>query len=276
MKLGITNTAYNASYENPEGYLKMREHGYECADFQGLADKNSEYYRDSDLLRREREAADDAGISFSQLHGIWPAYETSIEGLREKRDHLIWAIKHAHLLRCKRIVYHPDMPLGFDTDGEEIYKSNLETVKLLLPFAEEAGVTLCIENMPFVAAQFSRVHKMAELVEEVDHPLFKMCLDTGHAAVFGDDCGDAVRRIGKNLSALHVHDNDGTADQHLMPYRGVINWENFLSTLGEVGFDGVFSFEASPKKTLPPEELEKARIELARLGKKMISDAENG
>ena len=100
MKLGITNSAYEASYENPNGYLKMREHGYECADFQGLADKNSVYYRDSALLCRERKAADAAGISFSQLHGIWPAYETSKEGLCEKREHLIWAIKHAHLLGC--------------------------------------------------------------------------------------------------------------------------------------------------------------------------------
>ena len=162
------------------------------------------------------------------------------------------------------------MPLGFDKDGIEIYKSNLETAKFLLPYAEAQGLMICIENMPFTAAQFSRVYKMAELVEEVNHPLFKMCLDTGHAAVFGDGCGDTVRRIGKNLAALHVHDNDGTTDQHLLPYRGVINWEEFLSALGEVGFDGVFSFETAPKRTLPPDELEKARCELANLGKAMI------
>ena len=71
MKLGITNTAYDASYKNPEGYLKMREHGYDCADFQGLADKNSEYYKDKELLAREKATADAAGIKFSQLHGIF-------------------------------------------------------------------------------------------------------------------------------------------------------------------------------------------------------------
>lgn len=274
MKLGITNTAYNASYQNPQGYIKMREHGYECADFQGLADKNSEYYKDKNLLSREKEAADAAGIRFSQLHGIWPAYETTPEGLIEKRDHLIWAIENAHLLGCERIVYHPDMPLGFDTDGPQIYESNLETAKFLLPYAEKHNVTLCIENMPFVAAQFSRVHKMAKLVEEVNHPLFKMCFDTGHSAVFDDDCGESVRMIGKNLAALHVHDNDGTADQHRLPYLGVINWDGFLKALGEIGFDGTLSFEASPKKTLPEDELEEARINLANLGKKMILEAQ--
>lgn len=273
MKLGITNTAYDASYNNPEGYLKMREHGYECADFQGLADKNSEYYKNKDLLAKEKAAADAAGIKFSQLHGIWPAYETTPEGLKEKREHLIWAIENAHLLGCERVVYHPDMPLGFDADGEEIYRSNLETAKVLLPYAKKHNVTVCIENMPFTAAQFSRACRMIELVEEIDHPLFKMCLDTGHVAVFGDDCGEAVKRIGKHLAALHVHDNDGTADQHILPYLGVINWEGFVKALGEIGFSGTLSFETAPKKNLPKDELEAARIKLAQLGMKMIADA---
>ena len=165
------------------------------------------------------------------------------------------------------------MPLGFDADGEEIYRSNLETAKALLPYAKKHNVTVCIENMPFTAAQFSRACRMIELVEEIDHPLFKMCLDTGHVAVFGDDCGEAVKRIGKHLAALHVHDNNGTADQHILPYLGVINWEGFVKALGEIGFSGTLSFETAPKKILPKDELEAARIKLAQLGMKMIADA---
>ena len=271
MKLGITNTAYDATWKNPSGYLKMREHGYECADFQGLLNKDSDYYHNTDLLLREYAAAEAAGISFSQLHGIWPTDDSTEAGRTEKAEHLAWAIEHAHLLHCTRVVYHPDMPLGWFADDEAlVYRSNLAMIRRLLPTAEKHGVCVCIENMPMTKIGFSRVERMMELVHEIDHPLFGMCLDTGHVAVFGEQPADAVRLIGDKLFALHVHDNDGTADQHRLPGTGIVDFDSFRAALHEAGFDGTFSFETSPSGQLPPTEREAALIELAAFGKRMI------
>ncbi|MBQ8173853.1 MAG: sugar phosphate isomerase/epimerase [Clostridia bacterium] len=271
MKLGITNNAYNATWENPDGYRKMREHGYEYADFQELTNRRSPYYTDRTLVYREREAAEAAGVHFYQLHSLWPTRETTEEGWEEKVHYMEMALEIAPLLGCPRVVFHSDMPLGWDKDDEELaWHSNERFVTRVLPAAERANVILCIENMPMKALSFSRVENMIRLVEQFDHPLFGMCLDTGHAAVFGDDCGDAVRRIGRHLQALHVHDNDGSADQHLLPGQGVIDWERFRVSLHEVGFDGSFSFETAPSRELPPAERETAFLSLAAFGKRMI------
>lgn len=271
MKLGIVNTAYGASFENPDGYRAMRAHGYECADFQYLTDKNSPYYQNADLLRRERAAAEAAGIVFSQLHSLWPTHETTEKGLEEKILYMEKAIEIAPLLGCPRVVFHSEMPLGWDTDDEALaWRANERFIARVLPAAERANVILCLENMPMKALSFSRVENMIRMVEQFDHPLLGMCFDTGHAAVFGDDCGDAVRRIGRHLQALHVHDNDGTADQHRLPGDGVIDWERFRVALHEVGFDGTFSFETSPARELPPAEREKALLSLAAFGKYMM------
>ena len=273
MKLGIVNTAYGASYQNPDGYRRMRAHGYECTDFQGLVGLDSPYYTDLDLIRREREAARAAGIRFSQLHSLWPTHETTAEGVEEKVIYMEKALEIARLLDCPRVVFHSEMPLGWDTDDEALaWRANERFIARVLPAAERTNVILCLENMPMKALSFSRVENMIRMVEQFDHPLLGMCLDTGHAAVFGDDCGDAVRRIGRYLQALHIHDNDGTADQHRLPGDGIIDWERLRLALHEAHFTGSFSFECSPPRTLPDAEREKALLSLAEFGKRMIGD----
>lgn len=271
MKLGIINTAYGASFENPDGYRQMKAHGYDYTDFQGLADFDSPYYTNPDLALREREAAEAAGIRFSQLHSLWPTHETTAEGLEEKVRYMEKALEIAPLLGCPRVVFHSEMPLGWDTDDEALaWRANERFIARVLPAAERANVILCLENMPMKALSFSRVENMIRMVEQFDHPLLGMCFDTGHAAVFGDDCADAVRRIGRYLQALHIHDNDGTADQHRLPGDGIIDWERLRVALREVGFDGAFSFETELSRDLPPAEREAALLSLAAFGKHMI------
>lgn len=54
-----------------------------------------------------------------------------------------------------------------------------------------------------------------------------MCFDTGHANLFHDDIAADVRLLDKDLACLHVHDNKGNWDQHLIPYQGNIKWDEF-------------------------------------------------
>lgn len=49
--------------------------------------------------------------------------------------------------------------------------------------------------------------------------------------------------LGKRIKALHIHDNNGATDQHLMPYVGTINWDDFCNSLHDIGYDGDLSFE---------------------------------
>jgi len=49
-------------------------------------------------------------------------------------------------------------------------------------------------------------------------------LDIGHAKVNGEDWGEFVTEFGHRIQVCHLHDNDGTADQHRpMPdYQSVV------------------------------------------------------
>ena len=120
-------------------------------------------------------------------------------------------------------------------------------------------VTICLENMPFRRGySLSSPAAIADLIREVNDPALAMCLDTGHANVRADwqSPAESMRAYSQTIKALHVHDNGGEHDEHLLPYCGTIDWADFSAALREVKFGGCFSLECTPSKQLPIEILE--------------------
>ena len=98
-----------------------------------------------------------------------------------------------------------------------------------------------------------------------------MLFRSGHSNFCGEKPADAVRLVGgEYLGSLHVHDNDGKADQHLRPGFGNIDWVDFSNALAEIGFEGSVNFETSVPASIPNgEERDAQEIELANWGLKI-------
>lgn len=47
--------------------------------------------------------------------------------------------------------------------------------------------------------------------------------------------------------ALHLHDNDGTADWHALPFSGNIDWENIKAKLKSADYRGSIALEVDNK-----------------------------
>ena len=135
----------------------------------------------------------------------------------------------------------------------ETHKLNLEFMGKLLPTAKEEGITVCLENMPFLDFSLSSPADILGLIKEIDDPSFAMCLDTGHANMCKDwhTPAQAIRNYSDLIKVLHVHDNKGNRDDHLAPFCGTINWKEFSTALYESRFDGVLSLECAPSGKLP-------------------------
>ena len=63
-------------------------------------------------------------------------------------------------------------------------------------------------------------------------------------------CARTVREYGQYIKVLHVHDNRGKRDEHLIPFYGSIDWKDFSTALRECAFDGVISLECAPSSKL--------------------------
>ena len=107
--------------------------------------------------------------------------------------------------------------------------------------AADQGVRLAIENVP--SGWRADVQNLMALIEDADaNPAVGVCLDTGHRHLGGDN-PTAIRTLGSHLITLHIHDNHGQRDEHIMPLDGTINWVPVVAALREIGYPGVFMYE---------------------------------
>ena len=262
MKTCITSD-YIHRYGLEEGLRRMKSHGYDALDYGGLCHTEDKIFHVSEeefvaTLTRERKIIADNGLFVNQTHGAWrwPAQDFSDYDRAERYAAMEKGVRGTALLGAPYFVIHCIMPFGENNPAhkERLWEMNVEYFTRLCKVAEDVGVTICFENLPFTSLPLSRVNETLEFVKLMNTPTMKMCLDTGHAAVYGDSPADAVRAIGKDLLAtLHVHDNDGHGDLHWRPGEGVIDWADFTRALHEIGFEGCVSLETSVKHEGDPE-----------------------
>lgn len=279
MKLGIqTNLLDKDGYGRwgEDMYKKLKEHGYSCTDY-NMSNTDTLLYTASEeevdaFLLHEKELAEAAGIKINQVHGPWrwPARDFSEEDRAERMEKMKKSIRATSILGCKNWVIHPMMPYGVEEvnteNAQKTWDLNLEFMSELLKTAKEYDVTICFENMPMLDFSLSTPQRILEFVKTINDEHFKICLDTGHVAVFEDlSLGDEVRRLGSEIRVMHVHDNQWCMDLHMMPYFGCIDWEDFAKSLKDIKFDGCFSLETIPSKKLPDDIFESMCKDLAKI-----------
>ena len=258
---GITNTSYGV-YGFEGALAKIGSQGYDCIDYQGFVDVETDFFKlpidefEKELLA-QKALITSHGLVVSQAHAPWryPVQDATPEGRAFWCEAMKKSIFGTHVLGAHRFIVHPLMPYFDRADHpEEVLSLNEAFFAELADYAKQYDVNVCVENLPFPLYPLTTVEQVCAIVDKLDRENLKVCLDTGHAAIFfGKSIGDAVRYIGQRLEAVHIHDNMGKEDEHLIPGDGIIDWDGFAAALKDIGFSGVISLETSPKHTLNPE-----------------------
>lgn len=102
-----------------------------------------------------------------------------------------------------------------DRARESAFRSLAECAE----YAQLVGVPLCLENQPIDGEKrryTTTPADLAEMIDTVDVPpqYLSVTLDIGHAKVNDYDWRAFVEEFGHRIRVCHLHDNDGTADQH--------------------------------------------------------------
>lgn len=165
------------------------------------------------------------------------AYDTLVE-------QNIQCIKICSLLGIPNMVVHPGW--SREWTKEEWQKNNKEFFDKLLVVAEEYKVNILHENttnanMPWYFPKTGA--DMREFSEFVNHPKFHSCWDTGHGNIEGNQY-DEIMTIGEDLYAVHINDNRGECDEHMIPFMGTVNMGEIMNALKDSGYKGVFTFES--------------------------------
>ncbi|MBQ2545454.1 MAG: sugar phosphate isomerase/epimerase [Clostridia bacterium] len=181
-----------------------------------------------------RERAEHNGVPYTHSHAPGEAGDSPLVGR---------SIETAGLLGAKFMVLHPVWRENGAVieDAETFIRLNAEAVKPWLERAERAGVAILSENLLWGASKDPRI--IADLVREVDSPTFGWCFDTGHANCFGFR-PDVLRECAVPPASLHLQDNRGTGDEHLIPGDGTVDWDAMIRALKACGYAGDCVLEA--------------------------------
>ena len=231
--------------------------GFEALDLHHFAFPDRPEWKDTASAAAELDsfaaAASDAGLDWVQGHGpfvVGPANHSEDAAMLER---CAAALRDCGRLGIPWTVLHP---FTFGTtwdrsDHARVLAANVEFVRRLLPVCEEARTGIALENTfdpdrPHARVFGSLPEDLCEILDALDNDLVGACWDTGHAHVCGIDQRAGIVSLGKRLKAVHVHDNDGTRDFHVMPYTPPehgMDWDTVTAGLAEAGYEGALNLE---------------------------------
>ena len=281
LKIGITNTSFNV-YGADGRYDAIKKSGYDSIDFQEFANIYTDFFtlpeeEFIEEVKAQRAKIESYGLKVHQAHAPW-VWDAPRDRTPEDREMWLLAMKKAlkgvSALGADLMVVHALCPYDDrDENPDEVIALNEQFIADVADFAATYGITVCLENLPFKKHPVSSVEAVCDIVDKLNRDNLKICLDTGHAAIFDPDVAAAVRCIGNRLATLHIHDNMGASDSHLVPGDGIIDWDAFAKVLKDIGYNGVISLETSPKHGNFPKEQWSDREKM--LMEKAINIAEN-
>jgi len=201
-----------------------------------------------DVILAVKAAAEELGITFVQAH--LPACRLIGEGKDEGLQACLRSIEACGMLGIKLAVIHTSFgegPYRYPEDKEAYFAANKPFFQALIPAMERYGVQVLLENSCEVNTQGAYFpitgQDLNEMIAFLDHPMFGAVWDIGHAHIQGLNQREEMVTIGKNLKAVHIHDNNGRRDQHQTVFNGTLDWDSFLRGIRDSGFEGPFTYE---------------------------------
>ena len=264
MKLSIWSYYYHdlSPEDTVERFIKNGIYSFELSDEHGL----QLLKRDPNFIKTGKEFSkfiNERNFEVSQGHLYLRAKicsdDSAVETLYD------W-IDLYEAIGIKNMVLHCDNLIGTSFTREEKIEKNIEKLQLLADYIKNKDVTICLENPGESGINKSElvngnVDDILYIINHLNSDKFGICLDTGHLNITYKNQLEFILKAGNKLKALHIADNEGLTDQHLMPFtKGNVKFAEVVAALKEINYKGIFNLEI-PGENRIPIELRDAKIE---------------
>jgi sugar phosphate isomerase/epimerase len=126
-----------------------------------------------------------------------------------------------------------------EADPDAFWDALFRSLDELEPVARALGVRIAVENLN----DTGHWAIIAHILESYAPDYVGLCYDSGHGNK-GEDGLSHLERLGDRLIAVHLHDNNGLADQHLIPFTGTLDWSRLASILSRTAYEGPVNIES--------------------------------
>lgn len=256
MKLSLSSFVY-FNYPLETAIQATARAGYEGIDIWG--GRPHCYRRDrseKELLALRRMIADE-GVEVASLIPAQFRYPTSLCSpssviRQDSVRYILDSIENASALGAPVVSVCPGHSLAGQSREDGLARL-AESLWEITAFAERHDVRIAIEPADrYETDLLNDVRQTADLICQAGLPNVGVLLDNGHEWVVNHSYA-AVAEIGEKLFHVHVDDNLGQRDQHLIPGEGESNLPEFLDRLRLTGYDGFLCVELAWDYTLDPD-----------------------
>ena len=205
------------------------------------------FYSVLDFPHRAREIVKEAalhGVTVSSIHLPFAPF-SEIDPASKDEDVRAYAVRiQTELLKAAGeagiglAIIHPSGEPYTEEERQERLALAIDTIGQIARVAGEAGVTLCLENLPRTCLCRTS-DEMLLFLEAI--PDLRVVFDTNHS--LQEDNVHYIQTVGGRIRSLHVSDYDFIDERHLLPMEGKNDWPAILSALEEAGYEGRFLYE---------------------------------
>lgn len=199
-----------------------------------LTETRAQYdLKQADQAREAGRLFTDLGLATPACHGLdAPAHILNVPDEAHRaamvRDHAN-LMTNVAALGARTYVLHLG-PRPVEAEVPAAWDAVRRALDQLAPRAAELGLLLALENgLPGYQATNE---ELLALVADYAHPAVGICYDSGHANVTADAAA-VLRAFSPHVVTVHLHDNDGNGDQHLLPEQGSIAWPGVVAALND-------------------------------------------
>ena len=251
MAFGVSTHLYVGDRLDRDHLVEIAAHGFDAVEVFGL--RSHFDYRDRRAAIALAEWLDDTRLRLHSMHapiagsyanGAWKdglSLAAADDGRRKAAvDETMAVLDVAAAVPYNVLVVHCGVPVPYAAAGDNHRGSLIRSLEELSPVAQRYGVRLAIEVIP---NELSTPSALVDVIEsDIDATGLGICMDVGHARMMGDVV-DAIETCSGHLITTHLHDNRGRTDDHLVPGKGVIDWDAATLAFQKVGYDGAWMLE---------------------------------
>ena len=265
MILSVDTNIIRNAFGDEKAFEVLMESGFTGVDFSFHERPGGEAF---DPLKTRR-LLDNNGLTCLQTHGP-DCFDAKLRMDESEPTYkaVADAISWTHILGARVMALH-SLYIPWVSKEEE-WDINIRFFKSFEPYLIKNDVKIGVENLPLQVTDTPE--DINRFIGELNSPYYGALLDTGHGRISGIEPHDYIRRLKPgSLIGIHVQDQHGQKDEHIIPYMGETDWAALIDALRESGYQGPLSLEIVHfMEKVPKELLPAAHQYAASVGKYLI------
>ena len=221
----------------------------------------------TDPAQREecKAASEKHGVRVSSVmnsdHWDYPLSDPD-PAVREKSlDGIAASIETAAALGADTVLIVPAV-VAADVTYEQAWEQSVESIKTILPMAEEKHVALAVENVwnKFLLSPV----EFAAYVDSFETECLRAYFDAGNIVAYGYP-DHWIRTLGERIVKVHVKGFDAETHEFVQLLAGSVDWPAVMEALKDIGYNDYVTAEQAGEGNGPMIDVEKISYDMDRI-----------